>query len=154
MINSSVGKSLVVLLTIFAYGCATNRSVMEISTEVSENPDSGYKVKFVRVSDLRKFQIEPSDPYTPSLRYGEIADISITSRAIARKGEAKKTVYGTEWGDILLPEGQTVAGLMERSLAKAFRDGGYLVISKGDASYPEAMPVELEIDQWLRGRDG
>lgn len=74
----------------------------------------------MRVTDRRVFEADPDDPSTPSLKGGEIHNTATTSRAIARK----RGGFGKAWGDILLPEGRTVAHLMEEALTRAFQDAG------------------------------
>jgi len=110
----------------------------------TNNPSTGDAIKFVRVSDLRQFQIDPPQPDIPSLMNDEIDDPLITSRAIARK----RNSYGMALGDILLPEGQTVMKLVESSLAKGLRENGYRVISQGDPGHQEAVPIEVDIEKF------
>jgi hypothetical protein len=73
------------LVALFAIGCATSRGVVPAPTLASANPASGPAVKILRVADLRKFEVAPREPSTPSLQGGEIHDPAITARAIARK---------------------------------------------------------------------
>ena len=80
----------------------------------TNNPSTGDAIKFVRVSDLRQFQIDPPQPDISSLMNDEIDDPLITSRAIARK----RNSYGMALGDILLPEGKTVMKLVEAALPR------------------------------------
>jgi hypothetical protein len=68
-------------------GCATSRGILEVPLNVGDNPAQGREVKIVRVSDRRTFQLKPPDPSIPSLKDGEINNLLITSRAIARKRE-------------------------------------------------------------------
>ena len=118
--------------------------MLEILAEAPENPSMGDAIKFVRVSDLRQFQIDPPSPEIPSLMNDEIDDSSITSRAIARK----RNTYGAALGDILLPEGQTVMKLVEKSLAKGLRENGYRVFTERDSEYQDAAPIEVGIEKF------
>jgi len=125
-------------------GCATSRQVIALEDTSIANPSEGPALKLFRVSDNRKFQIRPATPSIPSLKNGEIEDTSITSRAIARK----RNGYGRALGDILLPEGETVMKLVEDHLTSSLRENGYRVLSPGEADYPDAMPLEIDINQF------
>lgn len=134
----------VMLAVSMASGCAVTRSEMDVAEVPVENPSEGTEVTFVRLVDARDFQLEPGDPSTPSLKNGEIGDESITSRAIARK----RNGYGQALGDILLPEGKTVADVVKNRLASSFADKGYRVVSKGQRGYEQAVPLEVNIEKF------
>lgn len=125
-------------------GCATNRGVLDVETVVDENPETGVAVKFARISDNREFFMDPPQANMPSLKGGEIGDEAITSRAIARK----RNSFGQALGDILLPEGDTVTGLVEEQLTDSFRDSGYRVVEESDADFANAIPLEVDIDKF------
>lgn len=130
-------------------GCATNRGIIEVETEVADNPDAGQAVKFVRISDNREFYIDPPEANMPSLKGGEIGNPEITSRAIARK----RNSFGQALGDILLPEGETAAGLVQENLTSQFRNSGFRVVADGDPDFADAIPLEVDIDKfwgWFR----
>ena len=80
----------------------------------------------------------------PSLKGGEVGNSAITERAIARK----RNGFGQALGDILLPEGETVAGLVEDRLTDGFRDNGYRVVTEGDSDFADAIPMEVDIDKF------
>lgn len=132
--------SLVLLTT----GCASNRSVLDVNVDSGANPTGGEAVYFVKISDSRAFEQTPKDPSTPSLKGGDIGNVEITSRAIARK----RGSYGNAWGDVVLPEGRTVSELVGSAMARAFRDAGYQVIEGGDPRFPDAIPVEASIENF------
>jgi hypothetical protein len=125
-------------------GCATSRGILNINIEPHKNPDSGKAVKIARVTDIRAFEEKPRDPSIPSLKGAEIDDKSITSRAIARK----RNTYGKALGDVLLPEGSTVEGLIGDVVANSFRDAGYNVLRRDDPGYANALPVEVDVEQF------
>lgn len=125
-------------------GCATSRGIIEVESAVVDNPDTGQAVKFVRVSDNREFFIDPPEANMPSLKGGEIGSSEITARAIARK----RNSFGQALGDILLPEGETAAGLVQEKLTGQFRDSGYRVVVDGDPDFAEAIPLEVDIDKF------
>lgn len=141
----TIVKSLLVAIAVLiTTGCATNRGVIDISNEISVNPEEGQAVKFVRVTDKRKFELKPPQANIPSLKNGEINESSITERAIARK----RNTYGKALGDILLPEGKTVMDVVENRLSVGFRQNGYKVLSKGDEGYDVAIPIEVDINNF------
>jgi hypothetical protein len=102
-------------------------------------------VKITEVRDLRKFDAHPSDLSTPSLFDAEINNPRITSRAIARKRRASFSYAG---GDIMLPEGSTVAALVRSTAQKALQDKGYAVVDETSPDYAAALPLALDIDQF------
>lgn len=127
-----------------ASGCATSRGEIDVEVPYTPNPEASEAVKLVEVSDKRVFEIKPKKPYIPSLQNDEIDDPSITTRAIARK----RNTYGMGLGDILLPEGRTVAQVVEEALVKALRESGYRVVSQGQAGYETALPLSADINQF------
>lgn len=130
-------------------GCATSRGVVAPQMSAGVNPQSGVPVRIVTVEDKRSFQVEPSDPSIPSLMDNNISDKSLTSRAIGRK----RNSFGKALGDVILPEGQSISGLTEQTLARTLRDAGYRVVTSTDADYEQAIPVTAQIDKlwaWFR----
>ena len=131
-------------------GCATGRDVIDVRLTSVTTPGSGPVVRIERVSDRRVFQANPREATIPSLgNKNEISDPAITGRAIARK----RGGMGKAFGDILLPEGRTVAGLVEEALNHALQEAGYRVVGKQDPQAATAIPVEADIDQfwaWFR----
>ncbi len=136
---------LVVGIAAFLGGCAVGRSVVPLDqSRVYENPTTGTPVKITSIEDARIFELAPKDPSTPSLENGEIGNRAITSRAIARK----RGGFGKALGDILLPEGQTVAAAMSTSIENGFRKAGYRVLRPGDTGYEQATSVDARIRQY------
>ena len=92
--------------------------------------------------DERNFQIKPRSADIPSLKNDEITDKSITERAIARK----RGDFGKAYGDVLLPSGRTVSGVVSDAVASAYRQAGYEVVTDpgvGDASNVKVRIVEF-----------
>lgn len=136
------------LLAAVLAGCATGRDVIAPKFEAAANPAQGVPVRIEKVQDARDFQVKPGSPSIPSLMDDNLADEAIKSRAIARK----RNGYGMALGDILVPEGQTVAKLTETVIARAFRENGFRVVSATDADYARATPVNVRINKlwtWL-----
>ena len=134
--------------------CVLSRSVVTLSDATASDipadsvAPAGPAVKIVEVTDQRTFQVDPKAAQTPSLKDDNIDDKSITERAIARK----RNGWGQAAGDVLLPEGDSVASHLRLAVANGFREAGYRVLSPGDAGYDQAIPVKVEIDKfwsWL-----
>jgi uncharacterized lipoprotein YajG len=127
-------------------GCATNRGIIDVRPPITLNPALGPKVFISEVNDLRQFELKPASADIPSLKNGEINDPSITSRAVARK----RNGYGKALGDILLPEGRTVADLVKEAAENALRERGYIVLSRAEA---DALPIKVNVHKfwsWVR----
>ncbi len=126
--------------------CALGRSVVDITPPKSTVTDNKAVAKIVKVEDRRVFEAAPDDAGTPSLQDAkDIADKTITARAIARK----RGGYGQAFGDVVLPEGKTVADLVKSAATKALQDKGYAVVEEGSPQYTTALPLNIEIiDFW------
>lgn len=136
------------LLAATLAGCATGRDVITPKFDAAINPAQGVAVRIEKIEDARNFQVKPGSPSTPSLMDDNLSDESIRSRAIARK----RNGYGMALGDILVPEGQTVATLTETVIARSFRENGFRVVTKSDPDYARATPVTVRINKlwaWL-----
>jgi hypothetical protein len=125
-------------------GCATTRGILDVPVPESANPATGVAVRIATVTDDRKFELHPQQPSIPSLKDGHIEDRALTSRAIARK----RNGYGKALGDILLPEGRTVAGVTEAAVARGLRAAGVRVLEEGQPGYEEAAPLAVDIQQF------
>jgi len=134
------------MLTLALVGCAVTRGIVDVQVPVPPAPGSGDGplVMFSEIEDVRAFELAPSRPSIPSLKDGNISDVAITSRAIARK----RNGYGKAMGDILLPEGRSVSGLVRDALTRAFRESGYRVVSPGDPEAANAAPLRVRVDQF------
>lgn len=133
-----------ILAFVLLNGCATSRGILDVKSDTGVNPLTGQAVKITSVVDNRIFELNPSTASIPSLKGGEINDKTISSRAIARK----RNSYGKALGDILLPEGRTVAMLAQEAVTRAFRESGYRVLVKGDAGYDKVADVKVDIHKF------
>jgi hypothetical protein len=136
-------------------GCATSRSEIKLqsptivapaTTSTSEN----HVVVIGKITDERVFEEAPNDPSTPSLGFGGAgkADDDVKARAIGRK----RNGYGKALGDVLLPSGQTVEGIVRENLTAALQQAGYQVKSDVDAD-PSPLVVDVHIKKfwaWLQ----
>lgn len=131
-------------MLLFLAGCAGSRGVLDVRVTLPENSKAVKAIKIVRVTDDRVFELRPKIASIPSLKGGEINNKALTLRAIARK----RNMYGMALGDILLPEGRTVEDLVKEALIRAFRESEYRVIDKSDMAYSNAIPIEVDINQF------
>ena len=133
------------LLALLLSGCAAGRSTVEITPPTAVNPVGGAYAKIVTVDDVRKFEASPRMPRIPSLENAsQITDPSITSRAVARK----RGGFGKALGDVVLPPGQSVAGLVRAAAGKALADKGYTVVGADSPDYAAAAPLSIDIGQF------
>ena len=140
-----VRKILAVVALLLLAGCATNRAEVDIlppGNSQTPAPSNGKKV-YISAVDDRAFQIKPSRFDTPSLKYDEIDDKSITERAIGRK----RNNYNMPIGDVLLPKGRTVSELVGDAVATAYRQAGYEVVSTPGARDVSEVKVQI-IEFW------
>jgi len=137
-VRLAVGISALMLLA----GCVTSRSEIDVNfvppSNVQAAASNGKKV-LISTVDERVFQISPRNPATPSLKNNEVTDKSITERAIARK----RNGYGMALGDVLLPSGRTLSQLVNESVASAYQQAGYEVVTEPGAA--GATPVKVHI---------
>lgn len=128
----------------FLGACAVGRSVVDINAPSSSpNPQTGTSIRLVDVVDNREFQVKPRSADIPSLSDAKIGDRSITERAYARK----RGGFGKALGDVLLPEGETVANQIKQAITTGFRRAGYRVFDANstDPDAQTAIPVNADI---------
>jgi len=125
-------------------GCAVGRNVLPVEIDAGRNPPQGTAVRIDAVEDARVFTANPPDRETPSLGGAEIGNKSITSRVVA----LKRNTLGMTMGDVLLPEGSSVAGLVQAAVTRGLRESGYRVLGAGDAGYEQAVPIKLRVEQF------
>jgi hypothetical protein len=128
-------------------GCATSRSVIDASIPATnEAPQlaNGREV-FINVPiDNRVFEASPGEPSIPSLDPSENSGDLIKARAIGRK----RNGFGKALGDILLPEGQTVATLTMASIRQAFQARGYHVLDDKDKISSKTYVVDTDLQKF------
>ena len=127
----------------FGTGCALHRSVVTAEPQKVAESATGKAVVITRVTDLRTFEVSPGEPSTPSLMDGAITDKATTARAVGRK----RGGFGKAFGDVLLPPGETVEGLVRETVANALREAGYRVVPEGETPPPDARDLEVGVNQ-------
>ena len=140
---------LLVVAVVFLAGCATNRSVLDVSSSVPQDTqvvaDADGKAVFINaVRDNRSFQEKPRSPNIPSLDPSEASSDVIKSRAIGRK----RNSYGKGLGDILLKEGTTVESLVISAIRRAFSENGYRVLDDSSQITADVYVVDADIEQF------
>jgi hypothetical protein len=127
-------------------GCAVNRSELAIQAPKALALKPGAPVIFIRsVNDVRVFEEQPKIPSSPSLGGEGAAKASaeVKARAVARK----RNGYGTLLGDVVLDNGQTVAGVVRDNLTAAFGEAGYTV-QAGATAPAGATTVDVTVRQF------
>jgi uncharacterized lipoprotein YajG len=126
-------------------GCALGRDIVDVMPPTSVAPTGMAPAKIVGVTDKRVFEAAPRNPSTPSLQDAkDIGNPMITTRAFARK----RGGFGAAFGDIVLPEGRTVAGLVRAATQKALQEKGYRVVEENSPDYARAVPVNVDIQEF------
>lgn len=133
---------------LLASGCATSRSEISLAAAPATAAtaaapavaSNGRTVAIRTITDGRTFEAAPTDPSTPSIgtEGGDVRD-----RAVGRK----RNSYGRALGDVLLPEGETVSGVVRANLTSAFQQAGFQVVD-ASAATPETLMVDVDIRQF------
>ncbi|AUT65085.1 flagellar biosynthesis protein [Paraburkholderia terrae] len=126
-------------------GCAAGRTTVDVSVPQGTNPTTGKYVRIDSPQDKRTFTVAPPSADMASLDPAEDSSDASKARAIGRK----RNGYGKALGDVVLPEGKTVSGLVESALATGFQQAGYIVVKQGDPNFDAAAPVTAQVvDFW------
>jgi hypothetical protein len=126
-------------------GCAAGRTTVDVAVPQGTNPATGKYVRIDSTQDKRTFTVAPPSADMASLDPNEDAGDASKARAIGRK----RNGYGKALGDVVLPEGKTVSGLVESALASGFQEAGYIVVKPGDPNFDSAAAVNAQvIDFW------
>ena len=144
-LNPPSALSRAALIALALCACLPANMVVDVRVpEYAVSEDlAGAPVAFSQIRDRRIFRAAPVNPSLPSLAGGDTDDDD-TARAIARESNA----YGVPMGDVLLPEGRTVAMIIEEALTQGFDDAGHPVVKPGQPGYERAIPLEVDIDEF------
>ena len=139
-LNPPSALSRAALIALALCACLPANMVVDVRVpEYAVSQDlAGAPVAFLQIRDRRIFRAAPVNPSLPSLAGGDTDDDD-TARAIARESNA----YGVPMGDVLLPEGRTVAMIIEEALTQGFDDAGHPVVKPGQPAYERAIPLEV-----------
>jgi hypothetical protein len=98
------------------------------------------------VTDERRFEVDPRDPSTPSIKEGQAyaLDADGRKRVIARK----RNGYGMALGDILLEGGDTVESLTRDLVARGLAERGYRVLAAGETAPADALHVKVGTEEF------
>lgn len=141
---------LVPALSVLA-ACATNRS--QISLTVPAPADmvvSADKTAVIEtVSDQRRFEADPADPSTPSLKKGH--DFALDAEGRKAAVGRKRNSYGRAIGDIVLQPPQTIETITRDLVASGLQQRGYRVVD-ATAAPADALRVSVGVQEfwsWL-----
>jgi hypothetical protein len=122
--------------------CALGQSEIDVATRAPKAPPPRQAVAIIEIRDLRSFQVDPGRPELPSLpSEAAIKDSRSTARTVGRTRNA----YNMKLGDVVLPENQTVAGLVRDAVTTALREQGYAVVND---PAPGVLPLSVDIQQF------
>jgi len=144
---SSAARWALLPFVLLLSACATSRSDLALRLpEQGTVVASGKVAQIESVVDDRKFEDDPDEPSTPSLKKGSKYSLDATGRlkAIARK----RNGYGMAIGDIMLEGDQTVDGLTRELVAQGLRERGYRVLAAGEAAPADVTPVRVSIKEF------
>jgi hypothetical protein len=112
-------------------GCVTGRRSFGVDVPPAEsytkNPTKG-SIVIGQVLDDRRFENKPDEPSTPSIN-GDVNMLTPEARStfIGRQ----RGSFGHAWGDITLPEGQTVQAKVAELLREGLKRRGFEVVTSG-----------------------
>ena len=135
---------LAILLLPLITGCALTREIQDITIPPVADPSGAMKVAITSVTDSRIFERFTEDYSTPSVMSEDLQNSAIKARAIHRKAN----LNGGLMGDVLLPEGRTVATVTRELATSAFRSAGISVLEPGTPGFTQAIPVQIDIQQF------
>jgi uncharacterized lipoprotein YajG len=134
--RSVLSALVAVMLVLGSVGCSHSPEVQVTAPKyvLAAPPASGPAV-LVRVADAREFQIVPHHTQQPSMGdAGDAKQPAIRARALARMKDGHP---------FMLPQGQTVAGLVREVIEGRLRASGYSIANEKTAA--GALPVDVEV---------
>jgi hypothetical protein len=134
-------------LLVLVSGCATTRSEMRLTVPAAGSAvvSGGAPLVIDSVQDVRRFEADPPDPSTPSLKKG--AKYALTAEGRKQAIARKRGGFGHAFGDILLPRDQNVETVTRQLLTNAFAAHGYSVVDAASAP-ANATHVSADIQQF------
>jgi len=123
-------------------GCVTGRRSFGVDVPPAEsytkNSAKG-TISIGQVSDERHFENKPDEPSTPSIN-GDVNLLTPDARStfIGRQ----RGSFGHAWGDITLPEGQTVQGKVAELIREGLKRRGFEVVTSGETGGVATAQVE------------
>jgi hypothetical protein len=133
-----------------ATACVTGRREFDLSMPAARSVVVATKgpARVGAVQDARRFENDPDEPSTPSIN----GDVDAESpEQLAKMIGRQRNTYGMAWGDIALPEGQTVDAKVRGLVEEALRRHSYAVVASGGADGADALDVRVdEFWAWFR----
>lgn len=130
-------------------GCALTHAEVKLddSAALAQEPVTKKRTVLVKaVIDERKFESDPSNPASPSLKQqGSPAEVAeARARAFARK----RNGFNQAMADVLLQKGQTVAGVVQENVVSAFRKAGFRTTTSPADAGPSPIVAEVHVKQF------
>lgn len=137
---------LCVFLLLALSACAVGRSTLDIQSPQAVNPtDSRALAKVTEVRDLRHFTTESPDPSRHTLGSADdIRNPAVTGRAVGRK----RNGFGAALGDLALPAGMSVPGIVKAAATAALQQRGYRVVEEGSPDAARAFSLAVDVEQF------
>ena len=134
-----------IAVAILIEGCAAGRSVVTLEDiNQTKNPANGTMVVISSVEDQRQFEVNPKNPFTPSLDPSDQEAVQLKDRLIGRK----RNGFGKALGSILLPENETLSSWFQKITTEGFRLAGYRVLTPTDSGFDTAEKVNVSITKY------
>ncbi len=129
-------------LAVLVVACAGWSGVLDVPLAVPENPEAGPAVQIGTVEDRRRFERRSYAPWTPSVHRDPHAEGGVAARTVGRRRPDSRG------GNLVLPEGRTVAALVSDAVTRSFREAGYRVLEQGAPDAADAVPVAVVIEEF------
>ncbi len=130
----SRGSLRAALLLLAGLACAGAPGPVDVRLPVAGDPEGGPALRLGRVEEARVFERSPGNGRVQSLAAGASDAPSLAARVIGRRRSAS----GQLMGNVLLPEGRSVAQLVAEAVTNGFREAGYRVLGSGA---PDSQPA-------------
>ncbi len=141
------GSLRAVLLLLAGLACAGAPGPVDVRLPVAGDPEGGPALRLGRVEEARVFERYPGNGRVQSLAAGASDDPSLAARAIGRRRSAS----GQLMGNVLLPEGRSVAQLVTEAVTNGFREAGYRVLGSADPGSARAPAIDVVVRRfWTR----
>jgi hypothetical protein len=98
-------------------------------------------VRIESVTDHRRFENKPSDPFVPSVD-GDLA--ALTPQEKDRMIGRQRNTYGKAMGDVALPAGDSVTNLARLLVAQAIQQRGYRIVTEAGTG----NSIKVAVDQF------
>lgn len=137
--------SFILALTVMLGACALGQSEVTVGNFQSiQNDKNGPAVHIAMPSDQRVFELKPASPDIPSLDPADKDTPELRSRSVGRK----RGGFGQALGSVVLPEGQTVPVLIQKTVEHGFKKAGYNIIDQSNVKNNDVTVINVTINEF------